>query len=87
MTPTIDPHVFIEAQRPGYVRYRADDGRRWKVEGVCDHRGDCLVGAVIDGTTVETIEQARALAEAYFGTDVPVTPDFSGCCDLRGRWL
>lgn len=84
---TSDPHVLIEEERPDYVRYRSDDGRRWEVEGVCDHRGDCLIGAVIDGAVVDTIDRAHALAVAYVGPDVPVTPAFSGCCPLSGRWL
>ena len=86
-TPTVDPHVQIEEQRDGYVRYTSDDGRRWEVLGTCDHRGDCLIGAVIDGEVVETPERARELAVAYTGLDVPVTPKFEGCCPLRGRWL
>ena len=80
MIATSDPFVMIEAQEPGYVRYRRADGRRWEVFGTCDKRGDCLVGAVIDGETVETIERARELALAYNGPDCPVTPEFSGCC-------
>lgn len=87
MLPTSDPAVFMEEQREGYVRYRSTDGRRWEIEGSCDHRGTCLIGAVIDGELVTTPERARALAVAYDGPDVPVTPDFTGCCPLRGRWL
>lgn len=76
MIPTADPHVLIEEQRVGYVRYRADDGRRWEIRGVCDYRGDCLVGAVepLLGPRTERL-------------DVPVTPAFTGCCPLEGRWL
>ena len=76
MTPTADPGVVIEEQRAGYVRYRADDGRRWEVRGTCDYRGDCLVGAV-----------DPLLGPRGSRLDVPVTPDFSGCCDLVGRYL
>ena len=86
MIPTADPDVWIEEQHEGYVRYRALDGRRWEIEGVCDHRGDCLVGAIVDGEVV-TAERAPALARSYAGPDVPVTPEFTGCCPLRGRWL
>lgn len=80
MTPTCDPAVFIEEQRPGYVRYQRTDGRRWEVWGTCDKRGDCLVGASINGEEVTTIERARELAAAYTGLDCPVTPEFEGCC-------
>lgn len=73
---TADPHVVIEEQRPGYVRYRSDEGCRWEITGVCDMRGDCLVGAV-----------DPLLGPPETRLDVPVTPDFAGCCDLRGRWL
>lgn len=75
-TPTADPHVVIEEQRPGYVRYRSVDGRRWEVEGVCDMRGHCLVGAV-----------DPLLGPPAGRLDVPVLPGFAGCCPLIGRWL
>jgi hypothetical protein len=71
MIATLDPHVFIEDERPGYVRYRADDGRRWEVVGTCDYRGDCLVGAV-----------DPVLGPRETRLDVPVGPGFSGCCPL-----
>lgn len=65
MTPTCDPHVFIEERREGYVRYyRTSDGRRWEVLGVCDQRGDCWQGAVGPKPTL----------------DSPVTPEFRDCC-------
>ena len=64
LTPTCDPHVFIEAQSEGFTRYRNADGRRWEVHGVCDKRGDCWVGAIGDAPLL----------------DCPVTPEFSGCC-------
>lgn len=76
LIPTADPHVSIEEQRAGYIRYRADDGRRWEVVGTCDLRGDCLVGAV-----------DPLLGPPEGRLDVPVTPDFTGCCPLEGRWL
>lgn len=81
MIATGDPHVLIEEQRPGYVRYRCDDGRRWEVHGVCDGRLYCMVGAVVDGVLIETVEQARALPRPAL--DSPVGPGFSGCCDLK----
>ena len=81
---TCDPDTLIEEIREGYVRYRRlSDGMRWEVRGVCDKRAWCLVGAVIDGETVETIERARELAAAYDGPDVPVGPGFKGCCPLE----
>jgi hypothetical protein len=64
MQPTCDPTVWIEEQRPGYVRYRNAVGRRWEVYGACDKRGDCWVGAVGPAPTL----------------DCPVTPEFRGCC-------
>lgn len=89
-TRTIDPDVVIEAQSPGVTVYRRlDDGRRWCVRGVCDRRGDCLIGAYIGG---ETVRDQAHLAEicARLGTDrpdtefdVPVTPEFEGCCPFR----
>lgn len=80
MTPTSDPGVFIEEQSAGYVRYQNAEGRRWEVHGTCDKRGNCLVGAFIDGVQVTTLEQAQALCNAYTGLDCPVTPEFEGCC-------
>lgn len=87
MLPTADPYVFIEEQRDGYVRYRAADGRRWEVHGVCDRRGDCLIGAVIDGygliaTRADLAAAKRTLGRERLGPelDVPVTPEFDSCC-------
>lgn len=77
----MDPHVWIEEQRHGYTRYRCDDGRRWEVLGVCDGRRDCMVGAVVDGVLIETVEQARALPTPEL--DCPVGSGFRGCCDLQ----
>jgi hypothetical protein len=83
VTATLDPHVWIEEQRPTYTRYRCDDGRRWEVHGVCDHNRACLAGAVIDGVLIETVEQARALPTPLL--DCPVGPGWKSgvCCDLR----
>ena len=69
MTPTADPHTWIEEQRSGYVRYRNSEGRRWEVFGICDMRGDCLVGAV-----------SPLLGPPDTRLDVPVTPEFDACC-------
>jgi hypothetical protein len=82
MLSTSDPDILIEEQREGYVRYQHMDGRRWEVHGVCDKRGNCLVGAVIDDEYIETTERAHELALAYDGPDVPVGPGFKGCCPL-----
>lgn len=94
MIPTSDPTVFIEEQREGYWRYvQPETGKRWEIEGFCDRRGDCMIGAVVDGVTIQNHEHLAALC-AEVGQDridseldVPVTPDFEGCCPLEGRWL
>ena len=83
--PTADPYVVIEEQREGYVRYRNLDGRRWEVHGTCDKRGNCLIGAVIDGEEVRDLDHLTEIAAKKPGRidselDVPVTPEFSGCC-------
>jgi len=93
LTPTADPTVRIEEQRPGYVRYQANDGRRWEVRGVCDRRGDCLIGAIIQtpwGLVEITSKQDLDDLTLELGTDridseldVPVGPGFSGCCPLE----
>ena len=68
--PTVDPYVLIEEQRKGYVRYRnITTGRRWIVRGVCDLRGDCIIGAV-----------DPPLGPPEGRLDVPVTPEFRTCC-------
>lgn len=67
---TIDPYVFIEEEYKGYVRYRnITSGRRWEVLGICDYRGDCIVGAV-----------NPVLGPRGGRLDVPVTPEFRDCC-------
>jgi hypothetical protein len=84
--PTADPHVAIEEQREGYVRYRNADGRRWEVHGTCDRRGDCLIGTTLEGELVRDHEHLRALARKHgrerldSDMDVPVTPEFDTCC-------
>jgi hypothetical protein len=93
LTPTADETVRIEEQRPGYVRYQANDGRRWEVRGVCDRRGDCLIGAVIAtpyGPTEILSHSHIEYLRGLLGTDrldseldVPVGPGFSGCCPLE----
>lgn len=87
LTPTADPFVFIEEQRPGYVRYRrTTDGRRWEVHGTCDRRGDCLIGSVIDDEQVrdhghlKKMVKARGKDRIDSELDVPVTPEFDTCC-------
>ena len=77
MIPTAEDGVFIEEQHLGYVRYiRPETGQRWEIFGVCDMRGDCLIGAV-----------DPLLGPPEGRLDVPVTPEFKGCCPLTGRWL
>lgn len=80
---TADPYVVIEARGPDWVSYRnTSSGRRWEVRGVCDRRGDCLIGAVLDDGTV--IRDHAHLAELGDRPDsmydVPVTPEFDSCC-------
>jgi hypothetical protein len=88
---TCDPHILIEEQRPGYVRYRRDDGHRWEIHGECDKRGDCAIGAVIetpDGPMqIRDHEHLNELAEKLGRNgriqsplDVPIAPDAIGCC-------
>lgn len=81
MRPTCDPHIGIEEQHAGYIRYRASDGRRWEVHGFCDDNRACMVGAIVDGVLIETVAQARALPKPHL--DCPVGPGFSGCCSLE----
>lgn len=81
MIPTIDPHILIEEQRVSYIRYRHLDGRRWEVHGACDDNRACMVGAIVDGVLIETVEQARSLPAPEL--DCPVGPGFSGCCPLK----
>jgi len=93
LQPTADKTVWIEEQKPGYVRYVADDGRRWEVHGTCDRRGNCLIGANIKTpsglVTVRNKTHLRQLRRELgkkridSELDVPVAPGFSDCCDLR----
>jgi hypothetical protein len=89
--PTADSDVVLEDSSPGYWRYRSlSTGRRWEVRGVCDHRGDCLVGATVNGTYLADLDAVRAASDAgALDTvgDTPVLPGFSGCCPLTGEWL
>lgn len=86
LTPTADPSTFIEEQRPGYVRYRNTDGRRWEVHGTCDYRGDCLIGTWVEGELVrdhkhlEEIKRRTGKERLQSLMDVPVTPEFDTCC-------
>ncbi len=77
----MEPAVWIEAQHHGYIRYwNSVSGQRTEVRGVCDRRLDCMVGAVVDGVLVETVEQAKKLPKPVL--DCPVGPGFRGCCPL-----
>lgn len=90
MSLTADPLISIEEQRAGFVVYRHADGRRWSVEGVCDRRGDCLIGAVIVTDSGEVVVRdhdhlaalVRSLGRERIDShlDVPVGPGFDGCC-------
>ena len=83
MEETSDPDIVLEERRINYWRYRRNDGLHWEVRGHCDKRGNCLVGAVINGEYVDTLNRAHELALAYNGPDVPVGPGFKGCCPLE----
>lgn len=85
LTATVDANVWIEEQRPGYVRYRSSAGRRWEVHGQCDHRGDCMIGTVLaDGTVIKDHAHLDELAAAgrvpETSLDTPVLPEFDVCC-------
>lgn len=86
---TADPHVVITARGNGWIRYRADDGRRWEVWGECYRVGACLLGAVLpDGTTVRDHAHLAELGDRPDSLlDVPVTPSFTGCCRFHFREL
>lgn len=72
--PTCDPDVVIEEERVGFIVYRSlSTGRRWEVRGVCDYRGDCMVGAVEPWPPMRREDRL----------DVPVTPEFFGCCPFQ----
>jgi hypothetical protein len=89
MQPTVDPYIFIEEQRTGYVRYQnVQTGQRWEVNGECIHIGNCMIGAVLeDGTQIEDHDQLQQLvAEGRVSDsefDTPVAPGFTGCCPLE----
>lgn len=42
-----------------------------------------MVGAVVDGRQIMSIDEAREAAAAYQGLDCPVTPELVGCCPFR----
>lgn len=93
LTPTADDTVRIEYQEEGLVRYQALDGSRWEVRGVCDRRGNCLVGAVIETSNglveiaslehLEQLKQELGVERIDSEMDVPVGPGFEGCCPLE----
>lgn len=67
------------------ITYRSlSTGRRWQVIGNCDRRGDCLIGATVNGLTIETHDDLAksdlAAIDAARTYDTPVTPEFEGCC-------
>jgi hypothetical protein len=72
---TIDPWVVMEAQRPGYVRYRGlDDGRRWEVHGTC-----AWTDAETDGPCQEG-QRSLPIGPPDGRLDCPVTPELD--CSL-----
>lgn len=82
----MEPNLWIEEQHEGYVLYwNSQTGERTEVTGVCDGNRVCMVGAVVDGREIKTVEDARALPTPLL--DCPVGPGFSGCCDLDVRVL
>ena len=90
MELTADPDIEIEEKQEGYVRYRRlSDGRRWEVHGVCDRRGDCMIGVTVQlgGSVIVRDHEHLALLAKVFGReridsveDEPVTPEFDTCC-------
>lgn len=90
---TADVTVRIEERRPDYVRYQANDGRRWEVRGRCDRRGVCLIGANIETPSglvlieslehIERLKQELGVERIDSEMDVPVGPGFQGCCPLE----
>lgn len=69
--PTCDPDVVIEDEREAFIQYRSlSTGRRWSVTGVCDYRGDCMIGAAEPWPPMRREDRL----------DIPVTPEFTGCC-------
>lgn len=78
MKSTVDPYVFIEEQRDGYVRYlRTADGRRWEVWGTCVPGGGCMEGAV---------EPDPGPPEGRL--DIPVTPELvCRCAEEQFRFV
>lgn len=90
-TPTADPDIVLEEQRSGYWRYRhLVTGERWEMFGYCDMRGDCLIGMTWNGVTIRDHEHLREVAGGkrwMSNLDVPVRPEFHGCCPITGRYL
>jgi hypothetical protein len=94
MESTCDPDVFIEERRTGYIRYlRISDTLRWEVSGVCDYRGNCIIGSVIDTphgpvvirdhAHIEELKKELGVERLGSQMDTPVAPGFKGCCPLR----
>ena len=78
MELTLDPDVVIEERSPGYVRYRnVISGRHWEVFGTCIWTDPETWGPCGDGTT----DPVPGPPEGRL--DIPVTPDFTGCCPFR----
>jgi hypothetical protein len=92
MEQTCDSDIIIEEKGEGYWIYRKlSSGERWRIDGVCDQRGDCLIGAIVnDPITGDKIQIKDHEHLASLGPrpdsklDVPVGPGFKGCCPLKG---
>lgn len=85
---TCEPDVVIFEVGPALVRYRTTDGREWTAYGLCDQRGDCVIGSVVHGHQVRDRADYLALFELLgdrlgYRLDSPVAPDFEGCCPFR----
>lgn len=94
VAPTVDPDVVIEENvidaslidpvsgemGARVITYRSTfAGRRWKVIGNCDRRGDCLVGSFL-GRLIRSKADLANPSVLESGADTPVTPEFDSCC-------
>lgn len=89
MISTSDPDVFIESQTYDTIIYVNRDGIRWLVKGNCDRRGLCMIGAVVDGVVIKSVEHLNQLCieagkeRIDSELDVPVGINFKGCCPFK----
>ena len=77
MELTQDPYVIIIHRGEQHlIYYNVETDEQWLVYGNCTLKGYCIEGAVNP--------DLRPYVERL---DIPVRPDFRGCCDLRGEYL